>query len=137
MRLLSMIPANKLCAALCVALALVFAGSSLSSAVDRIQHAPGASLAHEHMVLSDISHGDVHDADHHQPDPDDQDSSDHLAGGHHHHGDNGAGLIALASADSVLATMPGDVHGLAPDRPAVGFRIQGPKRPPKPSTNSA
>ena len=137
MRLLSLISANQVCAALCVALALLFAGSSLSSAVDRIQHAPGASPTHEHMVLSDFSLEDVDDRGHQQPDPDDQDPADHLAGGHHHHGDNGAGLIALASADAILATLPGDAHGLAPDRPAVGFRIQGPERPPKPSTNSA
>src|SRR3546814_11901141 len=64
------------------------------------------------------------------------DLSDRLAGGHHH-GDSGSGLIILASADATVAALLDEAHGLVPDRPALGFRIQGPERPPKPSTISA
>lgn len=136
MRAPTMIPVNKICAMLCIALALVFAGASLASAVDRVQHGPGGSPAHEHMLFSDISLEDTHDQDHHQPDQGGEDPSDRLAGGHHH-GDSGSGLIIPASADATVAALLDEAHGLAPDRPALGFRIQGPERPPKPSTISA
>ena len=135
MRVSTMIPVNKICAMLCIALALVFAGASLASAVDRMQHGPGGSPTHEHLLFSDISLEDAHE-DHHQPDQGDGDPSDRLAGGHHH-GDSGSGLIILASADATVAALLDEAHGLAPDRPAFGFRIQGPERPPKPSTISA
>src|SRR3546814_18950475 len=86
----------------CIALALVFAGASLASAVDRMQHGPGGSPAHEHMLFSDISLEDAHDQDHHQPDQGGEDPSDRLAGGHHH-GDSGSGLHILASAAATVA----------------------------------
>src|SRR3546814_8977544 len=72
-----------------------------SSAVDRMQHGPGGSPAHEHMLFSDISLEDAHDQDHHQPDQGGEDPSDRLAGGNHH-GDSGSGLIILASADATV-----------------------------------
>lgn len=136
MRVPTMLPVNKICAMLCIALALVFAGASFASAVDRMQHGPGGSPAHEHMLFSDISLEDAHDQDHHQPAQGDEDPTDRLVGGHHH-GDSGSGLIILASADATVASLLDEAHGLAPDRPALGFRIQGPERPPKPSTISA
>src|SRR3546814_1534187 len=74
----TMISVNKFCAMLCIALALVFAGASLASAVDRMQHGPGGSPAHEHMLFSDISLEDAHDQDHHQPDQGGEDPSDRL-----------------------------------------------------------
>src|SRR3546814_3284601 len=89
MRVPTMISVNKFCAMLCIALALVFAGASLASAVDRMQHGPGGSPAHEHMLFSDISLEDAHDQDHHQPDQGGEDPSDRLAGGHHP-GDSGS-----------------------------------------------
>jgi hypothetical protein len=135
MRVSTMIPVNKICAMLCIALALVFAGASLASAVDRMQHGPGGSPTHEHMLFSDISLEDAHE-DHHQPDQGNEDPTDRLAGSHHH-GDSGSGLIILASADATVAALVDEAHGLAPDRPVLGFRIQGPERPPKPSTISA
>src|SRR3546814_6276053 len=88
----------------CIALALVFAGASLASSVDRMQHGPGGSPAHEHMLFSDISLEDAHDQDHHQPDQRGEDPSDRLAGGHHH-GDSGSALILLASADATVAAL--------------------------------
>src|SRR3546814_1697036 len=99
MRVPTMISVNKFCAMLCIALALVFAGASLASAVDRMQHGPGGSPAHEHMLFSDISLEDAHDQDHHQPDQGGEDPSDRLAGGHHH-GDSGSGLIILRSEEN-------------------------------------
>src|SRR3546814_19172338 len=107
-----------------------------SSAGDRMQNGPGGSPAHENMLFSDISREDAHDQDHHQPDQGGEDPSDRLAGGHRH-GDSGSGLIILASADATVAALLDEAHGLVPDRPALGFRIQGPERPPKPSPISA
>ncbi|WP_128830641.1 hypothetical protein [Sphingobium fuliginis] len=82
-------------AMLCIALVFVFAGMSLSNSMDRIQHAPGAPIAHEHMLLGDLSLELDHADDHHSPQPDDSDDDPvgHLAGGHHHHADGGSGLI--------------------------------------------
>jgi hypothetical protein len=146
MRVLNMISTNRVCAVLCIALTLVFAGASLSRMVDQIQHAPGASAVHEHLIFSDISLDDAHDLelDHdqgqHEADndgSDEPDSSDQIAGGHHHHGDSGSGLIVLASTDAGEIAMVGDALNAVPDRPAIGFEIQGPERPPKPSTISA
>ncbi|GAA0444096.1 MULTISPECIES: hypothetical protein [Sphingomonas] len=146
MRLLRMIPTSQICAVLCIALTLVFAGASLSRSIDQIQHAPGASPIHEHLVFSDISLDDAHDleldhdGDHHEVDhnePDDSDSSDHLPGSHHHHGDSGSGLIVLASTGAAEAALADDAPNAVPDRPAIGFKVQGPERPPKPSTISA
>lgn len=136
MRLPSILSATKLCTMLCIALALVFAGSTLSSAIDHIQHSPGGTTEHEHLLLSDMSIEDTHDQDHHEPDQSDENPSDQLAGGHHHHGDGGAGLIVLAAADAGLAAPAGNNPGFVPDRPAIGIRLLGPDRPPKISTIS-
>src|SRR3546814_18670172 len=136
MRVPTMISVNKFCAMLCIALALVFAGASLASAVDRMQHGPGGSPAHEHMLFSDISLEDAHDQDHHQPDQGGEDPSDRLAGGHHH-GDRGSGLIILASAPATVAALLAADPGLVTERPAHRFRNQRPGRPPKPSPTSA
>src|SRR3546814_14926464 len=76
MRVPTMMSVNKFCAMLCIALALVFAGASLASAVDRMQHGPGGSPAHEHMPFSDISLEDAHDQDHPKPDQGGEDPSD-------------------------------------------------------------
>ncbi|MBB5684949.1 hypothetical protein [Sphingobium boeckii] len=146
MQLLRLIPVNKVCAMLCIALTLAFAGTSFSSTMDRIQHAPGASPVHEHLIFSDISLADAHDVereeDHHSPDAGHEDqnepeSSDRLAGGHHHHGDTGSGLIVLASADMAAISLLGDAPSLSPDRPPPSFRISGHDRPPKHLTISA
>src|SRR3546814_20214366 len=97
----------------CIALALVFAGASLASAVDRMQHGPGGSPAHEHMLFSDISLEDAHDQDHHQPDQGGEDPSDRLAGGHHP-GDSGSGRRLPASAAATLAALLDAAHCLVP-----------------------
>src|SRR3546814_11485033 len=121
MRVPTMISVNKFCAMLCIALALVFAGASLASAVDRMQHGPGGSPAHEPMLFSDISLEDAHDQDHHQPDQGGEDPSDRPAGGHHY-GDSGSGLIILASDDAIVPPPRDAAHGMLPDRPAPGIR---------------
>lgn len=137
MRFSKMIPATRLCSMLCIALALVFAGSSLASALDRIQHAPGGTPAHEHMLFSEIALEDAHDRAHHAPDQSDESSSDQLGGGHHHHGDSGVGLFVMAAGDARLSPPSGDNPGFVPDRLAIAARLSGPERPPKGSTVSA
>jgi hypothetical protein len=124
---------------LCIALAMVFAGASLSRNVDRLQHGPGGSPIHEHLLFSDISldDGHSHDFDHDQSGYDDDDSSEPFTGGHHHHGDLGSGLILLASHDWSVPALRGDRHNQVPEPREAGFRILGPERPPKTSTISA
>ena len=141
MRLLSILPATRLCTMLCIVLALVFAGSTLARAFDNIQHAPGAAAEHEHLLFSDISietaHDHHHEHDGDEPDQGDESPLDHLSGGHHHHGDGGTGMIVLAAADTVPAAQPDDNPGFVPDRPAIGIKLLGPERPPKIATISA
>ena len=136
MRFLRMPPVAKLCSTLCVALALVFAGTALASVVDRIQHAPGGSSAHEHLLFSEIATEDASDRASHEPDQGKESPSD-LAGGHHHHGDSGLGLAVTPAGDLRLAALAGDNPGFLPDRRPVGIRLPGPERPPRSSTISA
>ena len=136
MRFLRMSPVAKLCSTLCVALALVFAGSALASVVDSIQHAPGGSSAHEHLLFSEIAMEDADDQARHEPDQGKESPSD-LAGGHHHHGDSGVGLAVTPAGDDRLAVLADDNPGFVPDRRPVGIRLPGPERPPRSSTISA
>src|SRR3546814_13681140 len=96
MRVPTMLSVNKFCAMLCIALALVFAGASRASAVDRMQHGSGGSRAPGHMLFSDISLEDAHDQDHYQPDRRGEHPPDHLAGGAQQ-GASGAGQIITAT----------------------------------------
>lgn len=141
-------PLKRLCTMLCMALALVFAGTSLSSVVDAIQHAPGATAQHSHLLFSELADEGLHlddhdighhDADQHAPsgDQDDGDSTPHAPGGHHHHGDSGSGLLAMAG-DAELAPSPAArLKGFAPERHVTGLRVPGPERPPKTGMMSA
>lgn len=132
-----MLNSGRLITMLCIALVLVFAGASLSSAVDRIQHAPGASIEHQHMVFSEMTVELDHANDHLAPQPGDDDPADHLPGGDHHHGDAGSGMLVAALAASALFAISGDLHGLAPDNQTSGLHIHGPERPPKSLTLNA
>jgi len=121
---------------LCMALTVVFAAMSLSSAFDREQHAPGAAAQHEHMLFGDLSIGEFSADDHHGP-ADENGSGDHLAGGHHYHADSGAGLLAHATDD--IASFVGALEPL-PREPSAhhpGLRVPGPERPPKRLTMEA
>lgn len=137
MTLLRFTALDKACSMLCIALALIFACVSLSSAVDRVQHARGASTAHEHLFFSDLTIEDAHDQGHHQSDTNDQSQSDFPAGDHHHHGDSGSGLVSALVAPTPVVVLMDDTHGLPPARPPVGFQLQGPERPPKNPPTSA
>jgi hypothetical protein len=119
-------------ATLCAALAMVFAGSSAASVVDRFQH--DAHLAHEHgLHLSfslDDNHHDHH-ADHGEQKGDD--ASDHPPGAGHHHADAPAGALntSLASAPAAVADI---VLAAAEATRAKGIRPGGLERPPRPIT---
>lgn len=122
-------------AMLCIALLLVFSFASLSSAVDEVQHAPGVSVGHEHVFLSDLSLAQGHEHTPHAPTPDDAGPTDHLSG-HHHHGDSGSSLILLGSYSAGEFAWAAAMHGMEPERRAPGQRVAGPERPPKPSSLS-
>ncbi|MBN2974289.1 hypothetical protein OVY48_05800 [Sphingobium sp. SA2] len=131
MRISRLFLANRFWAMFCIALAVVFAGASLSTSIDKIQHAPGVSFEHDHSLFSDASIIQDHADDHHVPQPGDNDPSDHLPGSHHHHGDGGSAVPVTASADSVQVALSSELLGLAPDNQTPGLRIPGPERPPK------
>ncbi|WP_288287783.1 hypothetical protein [uncultured Sphingobium sp.] len=125
---------KRMCAMLCVVLALAFAGASATRIVDRIQHQPGGPADHTHLPFSDIAY----DADDHYDDhagTDDQDNGanpDHQPGpSHHHHGDSGSGLPVLAAAETVKSDLGADRHDLRRDRAPPGLSTYGPERPPK------
>ena len=133
---------KRLCAMLCVVLALGYAGASAANAVNRIQHQLGGS--HEHMLLSEVS---VDTADHHDHDDhDDNAGSDDRDGGtqpehqpgtgHHHHGDVGSGLPAFGPGAAHGLDPGSDSHSLKPDRRARALASYGPERPPKRLTTS-
>lgn len=114
-------------ALLCLALAIMLAANSLSSAIDQMQHAGGVAVAHEHMMFSDLSlepdHADVGMADDNLP--------DHLPGTHHHHSDAGAGLPATAPMNTGQATLTRDLFRLVSMPGHVGQKSGGPERPPR------
>jgi hypothetical protein len=126
---------RRLVAMLCVALALVFAGQALSSAVDAIQHAAGAPDQHEHLIFSEFSmesgHADEHVMPGYSSDYGDNGPVDHLPGGHHHHGDNGSGMIVAGFVSTAMVSHLRDRHDMAPERQTHGITMHGPERPPK------
>lgn len=132
---------------LCMALALVFAGTTLSSVVDTIQHAPGAAAQHSHLLFSELADEGLHlddhdlghhDADHHAPDGDQDDGGNpaHAPSGHHHHGDSGSGLLATADNGAIQPSPAAQLRGFAPEPSVTGLRVPGPERPPKTGTMS-
>jgi hypothetical protein len=128
---------KRLTAMLCIALALIFAGFSVSSAIDGIQHAPGAPTEHEHLILSDLSMEQDHADDHHAPASDEDSPADHLPGGHHHHGDSGSGTILPAPAGAMMLVLANDPRDIEPEHQAPGLKVRGPERPPKTLTMNA
>ncbi len=120
---------------LAVVLALVFAAMSLSSVVDRIQHAPGGSTEHQHLLFSEYS-ADA-DADHHAPQPDDDSPGNHLGSGHHHHAEGMSGLLALAGGSATTMPLAGMAYNLENTAPPLGAYVPGPERPPRASDTLA
>ncbi|WP_171132316.1 hypothetical protein [Sphingomonas sp. ID1715] len=131
MRISRLFLANRFWAMLCIALAVVFAGTSLSTSIDKIQHAPGVSFEHDHSLFSETSIIQDHADDHHAPQPGDKDPADHLPGSHHHHGDGGSAVPVTAAAEAAQLVLSGALHGFAPDNQTPSLRISGPERPPK------
>jgi hypothetical protein len=136
--LLLQIAFNRLCTMLCMALTLVFAGVTLTSGFDHLQHAPGAVIAHQHLLFGNLSIDQDHIDDHHHMDDHDEDDGDgdqgtpdHLPGSHHHHGDNAPSLLAsTADSVSVMRASAGR-HDIEQQSPIVGRLVPGPERPPK------
>ena len=128
---------NRLMAALCVALIMVYAATMPVKAANQIQHNLPAMIAHQHDTLDVVSIEAVHEdsagqSDHHKDDPDSQDrSGEDMAGGHHHHGDSGSSLLvpgaALTTASAPLASLP----GMGKVRAMAGLRSIEPERPPR------
>lgn len=125
---------RRLFAKLAIILALVFAGSNLSSAIDQIQHSPGAPIAHQHLGLSDLSVASDHDTDHHAPAPDGDGSTDPVTGTHHHHhADSGSGVMAHMSALATRPTAATTPYAQEIAAPPPRLSLSGPKRPPRSS----
>lgn len=134
---------DRLIAALCVALMMVYAATLPAKAADQIQHAPALMVSHDHEGFDNFSVDAVHDDHHEHGDPheDSSDSdgqpSDHLAGGHHHHGDSSPNLLVPeAAASPVMAPLAG-LHAIATDRQIAGLRSIGPERPPRTTSLNA
>jgi hypothetical protein len=122
---------KRLFAMLCLVLALVYAGGSASQVVNTIQHSGAEASAHDHSVLSDAL---AMQADHHADiDPaesaDDQ-AQNEIAGGHHHHGDNGPSLLATSAHELPGVIMLANLRARAGDRHVDGIAVLGPERPP-------
>lgn len=118
-------------ALLCLALALVYAGSSASQMANTLQHSGVQASAHEHSMLSDVLPIEAgHHADNDLADAaDDQERRD-IAGGHHHHGDNGPSLLATSAVELPGVMLMGSLRAPAGDRHVDGIAVAGPERPP-------
>lgn len=113
---------RKICATLCIALALVFTGSGAASVINAVQHMTGAPGNHEHVPFSNIS---LDDRDHHS----DQHSGH--AGGHHHHGDIATGMPLLLPIGIATPIATGDRNSLPRDHIRISIRQSLPERPPR------
>jgi hypothetical protein len=113
---------RKMCATLCIALALVFTGSGAASVINEVQHMTGTPGNHEHVLFSNIS---LDDRDHHS----DQHSGH--AGGHHHHGDIAHGMPLFLPTGIAAAITTGDRNLLPRDHLRVSIRLSLPERPPR------
>ena len=124
---------RQLGAMLCIALALMFAGTVVSSAVDQVQHAVPVAGVHDHSIFNLAIAIDDHDADHHadRGDPASQDEDAGNQPGHHHHADSGSGIpvfaaVSLARLPAARARLPlPAVRNLGSAAPT------GPERPPR------
>lgn len=129
----------RLIAMLCIAIILLFAGMSMSSAMDRVQHAPSAPIEHEHMLFGDLSLELDHADDHHgsQPDDSNDDPAGQLAGGHHHHADGASGMIVPNQTQATMLSLAADMRAFETQRQSLGIKARGPERPPKVSIANA
>lgn len=132
-------PPFRLCSMLCIALTLVFAGASMTSIVDRLQHDVGVAADHEHLPLSVIAFDTSDHADGHSDATspvNSEDAPSHQPGTeHHHHGDSGPSLAAFGTLGQA------GVFPISSSQPFVGddrlasVLIHGPERPPKTIAN--
>lgn len=122
---------KRLSALLCLVLALVYAGGSASQLVNTIQHSGAEEFAHDHSVLSDVLAMQAgHHADIDPAEPADDQGQNEIAGGHHHHGDNGPSLLATSAHDLPGVILLGNLRARAGDRHVDGIAVPGPERPP-------
>ena len=122
---------KRLFASLCVGLMLVYAVGSTSQLTNTLQHSVDQASAHEHSVLSNaltIQANQHADDDH--SDPADDQGQNEIAGGHHHHGDNGPSLLATSAHDLPGVILLGNLRARAGDRHVDGIAVPGPERPP-------
>ena len=122
---------NRLFALLCLALALVYAGSSASQITNTIQHSAAQASEHEHSMLSDalaIQAG--HHADDDPADAADNQTQHDVAGGHHHHGDAGPSLLAANMNELPGVLLFENLRALSGDRHVDGIAVPSPERPP-------
>jgi hypothetical protein len=124
-------PLRAALATLCVALAVVFAGASSASVVDRVQHE--AQIAHEHGAHLAFTSPDPagHDHDggrHHDSAPD---NGDHHTGPGHHHADAPAVTVDLFATSIAVATVAPLALRPAPAAAEKGVRPGGLERPPR------
>ena len=122
MKTADQLPFRKLCALLCVALALVFTGAGAASVINDVQHMTGTPGNHEHVLFSNIA---MDDRDHHS----DQHSGH--AGGHHHHGDIATGMPLLLPTGIAASIATGDRNPLMRDHLRPSIRMPQPDRPPR------
>jgi hypothetical protein len=119
---------KKLCAMLCVALALVFAASAVASIITSVQHMNGTSGNHEHVLFSNIS---LDDKDHHS-----DKHSGHGSSGHHHHGDISTGMASLVPSGVAKPIVTGEQRLTSRNRVRISVRLSLPERPPRVSHSS-
>lgn len=122
-------------ATLCAALAVVFAGASAASVLDRVQHE--AQLQHEHGLhlsfAADPGHHD-HEAETSGGDRehDGGNAGDHQPGiGHHHHSDAPSGALSGLGDVQPLVIAVNDGFSAGEATPAKGVAPGGLKRPPR------
>lgn len=131
-------PLRACLATLCAALAVVFAGASASSVVDRIQHE--AHVPHGHHFSLSFETDDDHHADevgHHHHDDGDAgdhhgDAGDHQAAAGHHHADAPTGALSFTSAAVLTPVVVAVSVPLTGPPNLRGVRPGGLDRPPKP-----
>lgn len=121
---------------LCIGVALVFAGASAASVVDRFEHQN--HLAHEHGLHFAVHADDDHDGDHHPPShhhDGDRDAGDHQPGAGHHHSDAPTGLFSAPPTSSTVVAVAGVVTRPTPGSRIFGLKPGGLERPPKGAAN--
>lgn len=127
---------GKIYAALCIALALLFAALSLSGLINETQHVLGGPADHSHSILSELTIEQDHAADHHAAQHDDDGPANDLPGAHHHHWDGSSGTLLLGLCVLSLATAMRSHHDRKPEPALFGGSISAFERPPKSDLSS-